>query len=131
MDWKVIALRNVAFRKNLEIFGAYVSERPVLPELFSVNDLQRREAKAVKITVALNYSRCYVHFYHRLPSLSSVFALNLNLDCPSPWICSRFECLHSILQLETMGNQLLHVNDTALHKSDSSWPGIAVSVLKL
>ena len=64
MDWKVIALRNVAFRKNLEIFGAYVSERPVLPELFSVNDLQRREAKAVKITVALNYSRCYVHFYH-------------------------------------------------------------------
>jgi hypothetical protein len=28
MDWKVIALRNVAFRKNLEIFGAYVSEPP-------------------------------------------------------------------------------------------------------
>ena len=34
MDWKVIALRNVAFRRNLEIFGAYVSERPVLPEFF-------------------------------------------------------------------------------------------------
>ena len=53
MGWKVIALRNVAFRKNLEIFGAYVSERPVLPELFPVNDLQRREAKTLKITVAL------------------------------------------------------------------------------
>jgi len=53
MDWKVIALRNVAFRKNLEIFGAYVSEPPVLPELLSFKDLQRREAKAVKITVAL------------------------------------------------------------------------------
>jgi hypothetical protein len=58
MDWKVIALRNVAFRKNLEIFGAYVSEPPVLPELLSFKDLQTSRSQSsenqVRIEIILD-----------------------------------------------------------------------------
>jgi hypothetical protein len=45
MDWKVIALRNVAFRKNLEIFGAYVSQPTGSPRASLFSRLNEEKQK--------------------------------------------------------------------------------------
>jgi len=104
-----------------------------LPELLLCRASQERLSEAVKTTIALKIILDAI--CTRLQRLQNcnclIFTLDLDFDRPGPWVRSRLERLHCILQLETMGHQLLHIDDTVLHKSNGSWPGIAVSVLKL
>ena len=135
MDWEGIA------PENCKVFGRkrkrwFLRKRGLIGwdfELSLAQDSQGRSfVKSVKATIGFTI---ILHAMFASTTLLlwnlSIFTLYLHLDRPSLWIGSCLECLHCILELEPMGHQLLHIDDSALHKSDSSWPGIAVSILKL
>ena len=54
----------------------------------------------------------FVYIYLSISHL--IQTLNLHLDASCLGICRRLECLHRILQLEPVGNQLLQVDNAAL-----------------
>jgi hypothetical protein len=66
-----------------------------------------------------------------LPRLALLEALDLHLDGASLGVCRRLESLESILNLETVGDQLLEVHDTSLQQTDGSGPCVGVAVLEL
>lgn len=55
--------------------------------------------------------------------------LNLYLDCSSPGIRTRFECLNRIFKREPVGYEVSHVDHPTLDESDSSRPRITVSTI--
>jgi hypothetical protein len=55
----------------------------------------------------------------------------LHLDGSSLGVCRRLEGLEGILNLETVGDQLLEVHDTSLQQTDGSGPCVGVAVLEL
>jgi hypothetical protein len=55
----------------------------------------------------------------------------LHLDGASLGVCRRLEGLEGILDLETVGDQLLEVHDTSLQQTDGSGPCVGVTVLEL
>lgn len=76
------------------------------------------------------------HGPHHLPfhALSQYRSgtLNQHLDCT----ClrtgrTRLKCRNSILQIESMGHQPFHIEDSALHQADGAGPGVGVTVLEL
>jgi len=131
MDWEVSRKKIVWFSGERGKDGCYVSDISLAGATQGM--IHMDGASALKVgenyTRIEDYSSCWVCFYNAPPG--SIFTLDLHLDCSGPWVSSRLKCLHCILQLESMCYELLHVDDTALHESDSSRPGIAVSVLKL
>lgn len=86
-----------------------------------------------------NRSCCYIHSTIILPNSSRPVllqgrsrTLNQHLDCTRLRTRrTRLKCGYRILQIESMGHQSLHVEDTALHEADGTGPGVGVSVLEL